>query len=109
MGPGTLLLVIVAGIVAFALGSRWRHMRHSRSTYRVAVAATRKARSVNRLALRGLIIVGVVTAAYLFGVVRVTMTGQDKGQPPASVPHTGPSAAPPGSPVPPRPSASHSR
>ncbi|HKD96117.1 MAG TPA: hypothetical protein VKB69_00820 [Micromonosporaceae bacterium] len=88
MGPGTLLLVVIAGVVAFLLGYRWHHHSRSRADYRVAVSAARKSLQIRRAALRAVVIVAVLCLAYFVGVVRLTMTGQDDSQKPAGVPHT---------------------
>lgn len=100
MGPGTLLLVIVGGVVAFLLGYRWRHHTRSRSDYRLAVTAMGKALQIRRAALRAVVVIALIVVAYFVGVVRLTMTGQDGSQKPANAPHTtSPSPAQPTKPA----------
>jgi hypothetical protein len=93
-------LFVVGVIAAFILGSRWRHLRRSRSDHKAAMVQARKALSVKRLALIGLVAAFGVNMLFYCGVIANAKPDKQVGPPAPTIspPTTGTSGHPPGRP-----------
>jgi ABC-type Fe3+ transport system permease subunit len=67
MGSATILVVLIAVIVAFWAGSRWRHNTRTWSDYRGAKAGMKSLRKLRWLTLKAALLAVAVTVVYLVG------------------------------------------
>jgi len=85
MGSTTLVLVIIAIVVAFWTGSRWRHHARTWADHKGAKVATKDLRKLRWVTLKGALVAIGVTFLVLLGTGAITVASPDAGHKPATV------------------------
>ena len=86
MSPATVFLAIVAAVIAFWAGSRWRHNKRTWADHKLTAEGLRSLRKLRWVTLKAAVAAIVATLLYLAATGAISFASLDRSTAPSHAP-----------------------